>query len=133
MAFELQKLLWIAVAGGAGSAGRYAVALAVQRASGWSVFPIGTLTVNVLGSLLLGFLATALTGPLIVDERWRLALTVGFLGGFTTFSTFAFESVSLAGDRAWPALVANIVLNNGLALAAALLGILLARRLYGVA
>jgi fluoride exporter len=130
---ELQKLLWIAVAGGAGSASRYAVALAVQRASGWSVFPIGTLTVNVLGSLVLGFLATALTGPLIVDERWRLALTVGFLGGFTTFSTFAVESVSLAGDRAWPALLANVVLNNGLALAAALLGIVLARRLYGVA
>ena len=124
MAFELQKLLWIAVAGGAGSAGRYAVALAVQRASGWSVFPIGTLTVNVLGSFVLALVAFGGVGGTA-----GLLLGTGLAGSFTTFSSFSYETVRLweTGERC------RAAVNAVSSILGAVLAIGLARALLAVA
>lgn len=87
--------LGVAVGGAAGSVLRYAVGLALLRSSG--AFPLGTLTVNVLGSFLIGLFVRALNTPSI-DPLWRLALTIGFCGGFTTFSTFSAEVLTLAQE-----------------------------------
>jgi len=90
-------VIWLAVAlaGAAGSVLRYAIGLALVRVP--LGFPTGTLFVNVLGSFLLGIFARWLSAPSF-DPAWRIALTVGFCGGFTTFSTFSAELVSMAQE-----------------------------------
>ena len=94
----MTKWLLIAAGGAFGSVLRYAVQGWVQRAANGS-FPVGTLTVNVLGCMFVGFLAALLTGPVLIREEYRLGLTVGILGGFTTFSTFGLETFVLTGHR----------------------------------
>lgn len=83
--------------GGAGAVIRYWMSGAVQRVSD-SVFPVGTMTVNILGCLLIGFLMSFFEERFQVDPVLRLFLTVGFLGGLTTYSTFSFETVALLKD-----------------------------------
>lgn len=80
--------LWIAVAGGAGSLCRYLTWRMVTQPE--AVFPAGTLTVNLIGCLLIGLLAR-----LVNHDVLRLALITGFLGGFTTFSAYGLETVTL--------------------------------------
>lgn len=93
-------LLYVAVGGAAGAVARYGL-------SGWIhgrtelQFPWGTLVVNVLGSLLIGFALAYLDAARITPEV-RALITVGLLGGFTTFSTFSYESVALLQAGAWP-------------------------------
>jgi CrcB protein len=88
---ETGLLKWglIALGGGAGAVLRYAAAGWGQKLSD-GVFPLGTLIVNVSGCLLIGFLAAAFSGPQLVREEWRMAVLVGFLGSYTTFSTFGY-------------------------------------------
>ncbi len=125
------KLLLIAVGGAVGATSRYLVA-------GWGqsltagVFPVGTLIVNVTGCFAIGFLGAAFAGPWLVREEYRFAIMVGVLGGFTTFSTFGWETFSLLRDaQPWPA-AANVIASNGIGLAAVWIGYRLAERLYGV-
>ena len=92
-------------------------------------FPYGTLAINVVGSLILGFFMAWAMGRLAVDSRWRLFVVVGFCGGFTTFSSYAFESVALAERGQWLLASANILSNNLLSLLAVLGGMALARTL----
>ncbi len=126
------KLLCIALGGGIGSVLRYLVAWMAARFT--DDFPLGTLLVNVTGAALLGFLfAATRRGPLLIDETLYVALTIGLLGGFTTFSTFANETLSFASEREWGFFAVNLLLNNGLALVAAWIGWRLAQRTYGVA
>jgi CrcB protein len=127
----MAKILLIAVGGGVGSVMRYWVAGLGQALFG-ATFPFGTLLVNTIGALLLGALAAVFAGPMLIPEQYRLALTIGLLGGFTTFSTYALETFSLTNEREWGWAAANVLLNNGLALAAAWLGYRLAERVYGV-
>lgn len=87
----MAQIFWVALGGALGSLGRYGVGLVAARWMGLG-FPWGTLTVNVIGGLAMGFLA-ARTGP--ADESLRLFLGVGLLGGFTTFSAFSLETVRL--------------------------------------
>ena len=96
------KFLLIAVGGAVGSLLRYLVHGSVQR---WvnplddgAVFPLGTLTVNVLGCLVIGMLTALFSGPWPLREEYRIGLTVGLLGGFTTFSTFGLESFGLVNQ-----------------------------------
>jgi len=127
----MTKLLLIALGGAAGSVARYLVAVQGQRLS-QSVFPVGTLTVNVLGCLLIGLLGTLFAGPVIVREEYRFALLVGFLGGFTTFSTFGFETFSLVSDREWWLASLNVLGSNVMGLAAVWVGNRLALLWQGV-
>ena len=91
------------------------------------IFPYGTLTINVLGSFVLGFFLAWTTERTIVDPRWRLLIAVGFCGGFTTFSSYAYESMVFFEQGQWSLLAANFFSNNVLACAGVLAGMALAR------
>lgn len=117
-------LFLIALGGAAGAVARYA---ATGWVHGWlgEGFPWGTLAVNVVGSLMLGFGFRALEG-LSVSADLRALVTVGFLGAFTTFSTFTFESLALAQDRQWIAAGGYVLGSVALGLVAAFAGVGLA-------
>ena len=118
------KIAWIAVGGGAGAVLRWLLASAVQQRAG-GAFPWGTLVVNVLGCAAIGALASWLTAP--EREDLRLFLIVGVLGGFTTMSAFAWETVSLwDASQAGRALL-YVFVSNTLCLTAAFGGLLAAR------
>jgi CrcB protein len=91
------------------------------------VFPYGTLAINVLGSFVLGFFLVWTTERTIVDQRWRLLIAVGFCGGFTTFSSYAYETMVFFEQGQWALMAGNFVTNNLLACAGVLAGMALAR------
>jgi CrcB protein len=91
------------------------------------VFPYGTLLINVVGSFIVGFFVIWSTQRVLLDPRWRLLIVVGFCGAFTTFSSFAFETMAYFEQGQWMMMAANFVSNNLLCLAAALAGMALAR------
>jgi CrcB protein len=115
---------WVALAGALGAVARYAVHSLVQsRASG--VFPVGTVVINVTGSLALGFIA----GLVIyqgADPDLRTIVGTGFLGGYTTFSSYSFETVGLLEDGVPRAAVVNAVGSVVVGALAATAGLLLA-------
>ena len=127
----MNKWLLIAAGGALGSLLRYALQGWVQRLAGGS-FPAGTLAVNLIGCLLIGFLAAAFTGPLLIREEYRIGLTVGILGGFTTFSTFGLETFMLANEGQWKYALLNVVLSCAVGFAAVWLGYRAAQRWFGV-
>jgi CrcB protein len=91
--------LLVAIGGAAGAAARYGVAQWVNSRLGWT-FPWGTLTVNVTGSFIIGVLLTLLVAR-GSDPTLRLLLVTGFLGGYTTFSSFSFETITLLHAQQW--------------------------------
>ena len=93
------------------------------------VFPYGTLFINTLGSFIVGFFVIWTTERVLIDPRWRLLVVVGFCGSFTTFSSYAFESMSFFGQGQWMLMLANIFANNLLCLGGALAGMAVARAL----
>src|SRR6201998_4940274 len=96
------------------------------------VFPFGTLTINVLGSFVLGFFLVWTSERVMVDPRWRLLVTVGFCGGYTTFSSYAYETMVFFEQGQWTLMAANFLANNVLACVAVLAGVAFARgRLKG--
>lgn len=116
----------IAIGGAIGSVLRY---LVQTQSAQWfgSDFPYGTLLVNVVGSLLIGFLSFTLVHRLNVPEEVRMTLLVGFLGGFTTFSTFSLETIALMQQGSFLSAFSNVILSVGLCLMACFLGMSLAR------
>jgi CrcB protein len=119
------KYLLILLGGGAGSVVRYAAGSAIMTRFG-ARFPLGTLAVNVTGSFLIGLLMTLLTEHL--NPNWRFLLVVGFLGGYTTFSSFEWETYATIRDGGfWMGLV-NVFGSVSLGYAAVWLGALLAKR-----
>ncbi len=121
---------WFAIAlgGAAGSVLRHAVGLWVQR--GIPGFPWGTFVINVSGSFLLGLLARGLSGD-AVNPTARAALTIGLCGGYTTFSTFSFETMRLIEDGLAGRAALYIVASVLLSLAAIFAGAALARVVVG--
>ena len=121
------KYVLIAPGGGAGSLVRYLAGTAVMPRLG-ARFPWGTLVVNVTGCLLIGFLMTLLTERFSPGANWRPLLVVGFLGGYTTFSSFEWETYAAARDGSpWIGL-ANVMGSVAFGYAAVWLGAMLARR-----
>ena len=127
----MTPLLFVAVslAGGLGAALRLALD-GVVRARVRTTLPVGTLLINVLGSLLLG-LITGLTLALWLPEAWHLVLGGGLMGGFTTFSTASVETVRLARDRRSLSALVNGLGMLVLAVACAFLGLWLGLGVYG--
>jgi fluoride exporter len=105
---------------------RYLVSRLAAREFG-AVFPYGTLAINVIGSFIVGFFVIWTTERVLVDPRWRLLVVVGFCGSFTTFSSYAFETMSYFEQGQWGLMLANIFSNNLLCLGGALAGIAVAR------
>jgi CrcB protein len=117
------QYLWIGLGGFLGANARY---LLQQWAAGrWGAdFPYGTMLVNISGSFVIAFFLTLATGRLVIPLEARLFFAVGFLGGFTTFSSFSYETFLLAQQSAWWAAGLNFIGNNLLSLAGVLLGVL---------
>lgn len=134
-----QKLAWLAGAGALGTLARYGLTGVAQRAYELALdgrtgrhglgsgFPWGTLSVNVLGCFLFGLIWSLAQHGMKIDPHIRLAVLTGFLGAFTTFSTYAFESGQMWRDSQWLFVAANVLAQNGLGLAAMLLGLALGR------
>lgn len=120
--------LAIAIGGAAGALARWLMSTGVHRWLGRE-FPWGTLAVNVAGSFAMGLVAVLLVERLAVGPAWRAGILVGFLGAFTTFSTFALETVELAGEGMGLRAGANIVVSVGTCVLAVLLGIQVARHI----
>jgi fluoride exporter len=125
----MQTLLLVAVGGGTGAVLRYLLGVQAVRILGHG-WPYGTFGANVLGGLLMGVLAgwLALRGG-ADQERWRLLLGVGVLGGFTTFSAFSLETALMIERRAWGEAAAYSLASMVLSVAALFAGLLLMRRL----
>lgn len=92
-----------------------------------SAFPYGTFLINVTGSLLLGFFMAIATERFLVDPRWRLLFAVGFLGAYTTFSTFSYESYNLLVRGQWGLGLLNVLGGTLLGIGAAALGVYLGK------
>ena len=122
------QILAIAAGGAVGALLRYWTSVSVHSLLGQE-FPYGTLTVNVVGSLLMGFLYILLVEKMIVSAEWRAVLLIGLLGAFTTFSTFSLETLNLFEQGEQIRAVMNIFLSVGLCLGAAWLGMLAGRQI----
>ena len=119
--------LWVALGGATGAAARFAVAQWTGARWGWT-FPWGTFAVNLTGSLAIGLVMTLLVAR-GADPMYRLLLVTGFLGGYTTFSAFSFETLSLLEARRWDAAALYVIGSVVLSLLAAALGLGLGRLL----
>ena len=123
----MAKLAAIAIGGAAGSVLRYGVSQGIHTLVGRG-FPWGTLVVNSLGSLLVGFIFVYLVERSAVSDVLRAALFIGLLGGFTTFSTFSLETLVLIEEASYLKAVINIFISVVLCLGGAWLGMTLARQ-----
>ena len=129
-------MIWLYIAAGSalGGVSRYAVAVAMQQRFGLT-FPIGTLLINVTGSFLLGVIMRHAMGGAMggtqLSSEMRLFLATGFCGGFTTFSTFSFETVFMLESGEYGRATMYVVLSIVLSLAAAFLGFGLAQSALG--
>ena len=118
--------LAIGIGGGLGSIARFVISREMENWLG-NYLPYGTLSVNVAGSLALGWVATGFLDRMEISSALRLGLIVGFLGGFTTFSTFSYESLQLLlNGSIWRAIL-NVVLNVVACIGTCYLGMQLAR------
>jgi len=122
------QLIAVAIGGASGAVMRWLMASGIQRLAG-GPFPWGTFAVNAIGSFLLGFLFVWLIERSTVSELVRLALTVGFLGAFTTFSTYSLESIRLLQEGALALAFGNVIGQVLVCLTLTWLGIQLARTL----
>jgi len=118
------RILLVVLFGAAGTLARYTLQGLVQHRAG-TTFPAGTLAVNVFGCFLLGGVAQFGFHHLTIPPEWRIAITVGFFGAFTTFSSFSYETVRMLEDGAWT----SAALYLGISLIGGMLAVLLGMRL----
>jgi CrcB protein len=124
----VKDFLAISVAAVVGANLRFMISRFAAREFG-PVFPYGTLAINIVGSFIVGLFVIWTTERVLVDPRWRLLVVIGFCGSFTTFSSYAFETMSFFEQGQWGLMLANIFSNNLLCLAGALAGMATARAL----
>ncbi|QOP46202.1 fluoride efflux transporter CrcB [Sulfurimonas paralvinellae] len=124
---NLTLLLFIGAGGFFGAISRFLIATNVQKFSG-SFFPYGTLSVNVLGSFIIGFAAMFFAQS--VQPEYKAFVITGFLGALTTFSTFSLENVNMLQDGEFTSFGINIFLNVTLTITATILAVVLFKKLY---
>jgi CrcB protein len=124
------RFLWICLGGAAGTGARYLLSGWLLRTAGPG-FPWGTLAVNVTGSFLLGLIMQVALATDLISPTLRLALSTGVMGGFTTYSTFNYETLQYLQRNEWPAAFANVAATLLVCLAAGALGVLTGRLLAG--
>lgn len=120
-----QSIVYVAIGAVAGALARFFITHLSSELSHHHGFPYGTLIVNVVGCLIVGYVLTLTTGH--GDDHWRLLMATGFCGAFTTFSAFAYESVAYLHEGNLAAFMLNIVANNLLCVLAVFLGVRLHR------
>jgi len=122
------RIFWIMVFGAIGTLARYALQGFVQfRTEG--VFPTGTLVVNLSGCFFLGLIGQFTLNHMVISPDWRIAITIGFFGGFTTFSSFGWETVKMLEDGEWARAGLYVGSSVFAGLLLVLIGIRLANRL----
>ena len=126
----LLRALIVGLGGFVGSALRFLVGGWVHRALPGTSFPVGTFTVNLIGCLVIGLLGGLIDTRQALGPSGRLFLMIGLLGGFTTFSSFSYETFALAQDAEWLRAAANVGLQVVLGLGAAWAGYTAVRMLY---
>jgi fluoride exporter len=124
----MNRFLWVCVGGAAGSGARYLLSVWAFETFG-PEFPYGTLAVNLIGSFCVGLLMQA--GATAMSPTLRIALTVGVMGGFTTYSTFNFETIWYVQGGAWRLAFANVAITLIACLAAGFAGVALGRSIFG--
>jgi fluoride exporter len=124
----VNDILVISIGAILGANARWIISRYAARVLG-PTFPYGTLFINVTGSFIVGFFMIWASERVLIDPRWRLLIVVGFCGAFTTFSSYAFETMSYFEQGQWLLMFTNFASNNLLCLAAALAGMALARAL----
>ena len=122
------QVLAIAAGGATGAVLRFWVSSGVYTVLGRG-FPWGTLAVNVIGSLVMGFLYVLMIDRLAAGAEWRAFALVGLLGAFTTFSTFSIETLTLMQDALYLRALANMLVSVLACVGAAMLGVILARQI----
>jgi fluoride exporter len=124
--FLKNDFLLISLGAIVGANARYIISRFAAKSLG-PVFPYGTLFINVSGSVIVGFFMILASERVLIDPRWRLLVVVGFCGAFTTFSSYAFETMAYFEQGQWLLLCTNVLSNNVLCLLGALAGMALAR------
>ncbi|MDD2380989.1 MAG: fluoride efflux transporter CrcB [Mariniphaga sp.] len=125
----LRTVLIVGSGGFIGSVMRYMVQHIMEKVL-ISTFPWGTLIANVTGSLIIGMVFGLAGRGNVMNAEWRIFLAVGICGGFTTFSSFAYNSFSMLSERDWRALLLNTGGNFFLSLIAVYLGVVLIRLIF---
>lgn len=123
----LKDLLFVALGGGIGSALRYLTSRVVVKLVSGNLIFLGTFTANIIGSLLIGLLSGWMLINQPDNQTFRLLFIVGFCGGYTTFSTFAFENMRLIELNQWGLLTAYVLASVVLGVLAVWVGVRLAR------
>jgi CrcB protein len=106
----MMKYLWVALGGALGSIVRYAVGLWIYKRTG-TRFPYGTFVVNISGCFIIGFVLTVLDARLGLPPAWREAIPIGFIGAYTTFSTFEYETMRLVQHGQTPSALLYVLLS----------------------
>lgn len=130
---SVASLTAVAIGGAAGSVGRYWLAHQINLVMGVGGFAWGTFTVNAIGGFAIGFTLIALQEWLQADPVWRLLLVIGFLGGFTTFSSFSWDTYTLWMNGKQMLASLNVLANVSFSLIGTALGVWLARFLLPTA
>jgi fluoride exporter len=121
------RVAFVAIGGALGAMARYGVSLVVARF--WTAdFPLATFLINISGCFILGFFATFAAERSAIDPLWRLLIATGFVGAYTTFSTFEYETQRLVATNATLTALANVAGSVLAGFLAVRLGVMLARR-----